>query len=453
MKRSVVLILVLNTVCAFTPIPHEIVYIAGCFLNGTAEVQFEFDAEEMFYVDFQKKEVEYTLPTFLYPDPSQVLAGPSILGGSLENREICLDLIARVTAEEKNPPEEKGTIYSHGLSRCQFSSYDGHDAVYLEQYYFNKPNGNWLYQIHSYLEYTPRHGEKITCMVEHASLKEPTLYDWEPVSDPGMNKIIVGAAGLLLGLVFSVAGLIYFKMKSVVAHEVVIIVGCFENGTTEVQAEFDTEEVLYVDFDKQDMVYTVPPYLMMNPRETFGDIAVYNNARKAKNTCPAVLAYCKAEEKNPPEVTVDPNVRLRSAEAASSRHPAMLICSAYNFYPRHISLTWLRDGEVVTSGVMSTDVLSNGNWLYQIHTYLEYTPKPGEKITCKVEHVSLKEPKLYDWDPLSESQRNKIAVGTAGLVLGLVFLFAGLIYYKKKITTDRVLVPTRKGFAKTAVLL
>lgn len=88
-----------------------------------------------------------------------------------------------------------------------------------------------------------------------------------------------------------------------VAHEVVIIVGCFENGTTEVQAEFDTEEVLYVDFDKQDMVYTVPPYLMMNPRETFGDVAVYNNARKAKNTCPAVVAYCKAEEKNPPEVT------------------------------------------------------------------------------------------------------------------------------------------------------
>lgn len=42
-------------------------------------------------------------------------------------------------------------------------------------------------------------------------------------------------------------------------------------------------------------------------------------------------------------------------------------------------------------------------------------------------------------DPLSESQRNKIAVGTAGLVLGLVFLFAGLIYYKKNTTGERQL--------------
>ncbi|XP_018541680.1 H-2 class II histocompatibility antigen, E-S beta chain isoform X1 [Lates calcarifer] len=195
--------------------------------------------------------------------------------------------------------------------------------------------------------------------------------------------------------------------------------------------------------------------LMMQYNSTLGKFVGYTeNTKKIADNLNKNPAFLKQERKNVAKCTthiplvfdflsksVEPNVRLRSDEAASSRHPAILICSAYNFYPKHISLTWLRDGEVVTSGVMSTDVLSNGNWLYQIHTYLEYTPKPGEKITCKVKHVSLKEPKLYDWDPLSESQRNKIAVGTAGLVLGLVFLFAGLIYYKKN-TTDRVLVPT-----------
>lgn len=34
-------------------------------------------------------------------------------------------------------------------------------------------------------------------------------------------------------------------------------------------------------------------------------------------------------------------------------------------------------------------------------------------------------------DPTPESERNKIAVGTAGLLLGLVFFGAGMIYYKK----------------------
>ena len=36
----------------------------------------------------------------------------------------------------------------------------------------------------------------------------------EPTSDSGMNKIIVGIAGLLLGLVFSVGGLMYYKKKT-----------------------------------------------------------------------------------------------------------------------------------------------------------------------------------------------------------------------------------------------
>lgn len=113
----------------------------------------------------------------------------------------------------------------------------------------------------------------------------------------------------------------------------------------------------------------------------------------------------------------------------------------YDFYPKQIRVTWLRNGKEVTSDVTSTDELPNGNWLYQMHSYLEFTPRPGEKITCMVEHASLMEPKLYDWDPKPESERNKIAVGSAGLLLGLVFFLPGLICYTKKNTTGRVLVP------------
>lgn len=94
---------------------------------------------------------------------------------------------------------------------------------------------------------------------------------------------------------------------------------------------------------------------------------------------------------------VEPYVRLRSVKAASSSHPGVLICGVYDFYPKHIQVTWLRDGKKVPTDVMSTQKLSNGNWLYQMHSYLEYTPRPGEKISCMVQHASLKEPKLYDW--------------------------------------------------------
>ena len=75
----------------------------------------------------------------------------------------------------------------------------------------------------------------------------------------------------------------------------------------------------------------------------------------------------------------------------------MLVCSAYDFYPKQIKVTWLKDGKHWTSDVTSTEELSNLDWTYQLHTYLEYVPKPGERITCMVEHASLARPKLYDW--------------------------------------------------------
>ncbi|XP_071325278.1 H-2 class II histocompatibility antigen, E-S beta chain-like [Trachinotus anak] len=160
--------------------------------------------------------------------------------------------------------------------------------------------------------------------------------------------------------------------------------------------------------------------------------------RKNEETCKTHMPQAVEVLSKP----VEPYVLLRSVKTESSKHPGMLLCSVYNFYPKRINVKWLRDGKMVTSDVTSTDELSNGNWLYQIHSHLEYTPRPGEKITCMVEHASLKEPKLYDWDPLAESQRNKTAVGTAGLVLGLVFLLAGVVYYIKKNATGRVLVPS-----------
>ncbi|XP_038134353.1 boLa class II histocompatibility antigen, DQB*0101 beta chain-like isoform X3 [Cyprinodon tularosa] len=138
---------------------------------------------------------------------------------------------------------------------------------------------------------------------------------------------------------------------------------------------------------------------------------------------------------------VEPYVWLRSVKSEYSQHSHMLICSAFDFYPKQIKLTWLRDGKEDTSDVTCTDELPNGNWLYQLHTYLEFTPKPGEQISCMVEHASLREPKLYNWDPEPDLGWKKIVVGSVGLLLGLIFSITGFICYKKK-STELVLVPT-----------
>lgn len=101
------------------------------------------------------------------------------------------------------------------------------------------------------------------------------------------------------------------------------------------------------------------------------------------------------------DFTTVPTIKLKSVQQFNSRYPAMLVCTAYNFYPKQIRVTWLRNGQEVTSGVSCSEVMSDGNWYYQIHSYLEYIPSTHEEITCMVEHPSLFKPVLRVWGECS----------------------------------------------------
>ncbi|KAM9414378.1 rano class II histocompatibility antigen, A beta chain-like [Pholidichthys leucotaenia] len=84
-------------------------------------------------------------------------------------------------------------------------------------------------------------------------------------------------------------------------------------------------------------------------------------------------------------------------------------------------VNWTRDGQEVTSDVSSAEVIENGDWYFQIHSHLELTPRTD---TCRTDtDLSMPESER------SISDVTKIAGGASGLVLGLVLLLAGLIYY------------------------
>ncbi|XP_033839715.1 H-2 class II histocompatibility antigen, E-S beta chain-like isoform X1 [Periophthalmus magnuspinnatus] len=129
--------------------------------------------------------------------------------------------------------------------------------------------------------------------------------------------------------------------------------------------------------------------------------------------------------------SVEPYAVLNSAPSAGSDR--VLVCSVYGFYPKDVTVSWTNHHQPLTIGVTSTDLMPHADWYYQLHSQLEYSPRSGDQISCVVEHISLKEPLVLDWeDAVSDGDRNKFAIGASGLVLGLVLSLAGFIFYKHK---------------------
>uniref|UniRef100_A0A8C0GKG0 Ig-like domain-containing protein n=1 Tax=Chelonoidis abingdonii TaxID=106734 RepID=A0A8C0GKG0_CHEAB len=140
--------------------------------------------------------------------------------------------------------------------------------------------------------------------------------------------------------------------------------------------------------------------------------------------------------------TVQPKVKVSPMKSESQPHSHLLVCSVTGFYPSGIEIKWLKNGQEQTAGVVSTELLQNGDWTFQILVMLEMSPRRGDVYTCQVEHISLRGPLTVHWEAQSDSARSKMLTGVGGFVLGLIFLAPGLLIYLKNKKGERGHPPT-----------
>ena len=69
----------------------------------------------------------------------------------------------------------------------------------------------------------------------------------------------------------------------------------------------------------------------------------------------------------------------------------LLVCRVTGFYPRPISVAWLRDGQEVPPGpaLNTTAILPNADLTYQLRSVLAVAPRDGHSYACRVRHCSL----------------------------------------------------------------
>ncbi|XP_050643468.1 HLA class II histocompatibility antigen, DQ beta 1 chain [Macaca thibetana thibetana] len=128
---------------------------------------------------------------------------------------------------------------------------------------------------------------------------------------------------------------------------------------------------------------------------------------------------------------VEPTVTISPSRTEALNHHNLLVCSVTDFYPGQIKVRWFRNNQEETVGVVSTPLIRNGDWTFQILVMLEMTPQRGDVYTCHVEHPSLQSPITVEWRVQSESAQSKMLSGIGGFVLGLIFLGLGLIIHHR----------------------
>ncbi|XP_074459164.1 T-cell surface glycoprotein CD1b-3-like isoform X3 [Larus michahellis] len=97
----------------------------------------------------------------------------------------------------------------------------------------------------------------------------------------------------------------------------------------------------------------------------------------------------------------------------------LLVCHVTGFYPRPISVAWLRDGQEVPPGptLNTSAILPNADLTYQLRSVLAVAPRDGHSYACRVRHRSLgTRSLLIPWENHSGAPTTSITIAVLLLV-------------------------------------
>lgn len=207
--------------------------------------------------------------------------------------------------------------------------------------------------------------------------------------------------------------------------------GCdlLEDGSTRgvYQNAYDGRD--YIAFDKDTMTFTAADAaaeITKRKWEAAGTVAEQWK-QYLENTCIEWLrkyvSYGQAvlERKEPP------TVRVSGKEAHGT---LTLYCRAYGFYPRPITVSWLKDEEIRDQETERGSIVPNSDGTYYTWASIEARPEEKDKYRCRVEHASLLKPGVFAWEP--ESNLVTIVLAVAVAILFVVAVVAGFAFWKYK---------------------
>ncbi|MBW04817.1 DLA class II histocompatibility antigen, DR-1 beta chain, partial [Eschrichtius robustus] len=106
----------------------------------------------------------------------------------------------------------------------------------------------------------------------------------------------------------------------------------------------------------------------------------------------------------------EPTVTVYPAKTQPLWHHSLLVCSVNGFYPGHTEVRCFQNGQEEEAGVVSTGLIPNGDWTFQLMVMLEIVPQSGEVYTCHVEHPSWTSPVAVEWSEKLSDLENSLCI-------------------------------------------
>ncbi|XP_028743772.1 H-2 class II histocompatibility antigen, A-K alpha chain [Peromyscus leucopus] len=194
--------------------------------NG--QYTFEFDEDELFYVDSEKKETIWRIPEFGQLTRFDPQGGLQTLATAKYNLDVMIKNSNSTPATNKVPevtvfPKSPVLLGQPNTLICFVdnifppvinitwlrNSKSVTDGVSETSFFFNR---DYSFHKMAYLTFIPSDDDVYDCKVEHWGLEEPVLKHWEPEVPAPMSELtetVVCALGLSVGIVGIVVGTIF----------------------------------------------------------------------------------------------------------------------------------------------------------------------------------------------------------------------------------------------------
>ncbi|ELV11306.1 beta-2-microglobulin [Tupaia chinensis] len=92
-----------------------------------------------------------------------------------------------------------------------------------------------------------------------------------------------------------------------------------------------------------------------------------------------------------------PKIQVYSRHPAEDGKPNYPNCYVSGFHPPQIEIELLKNG-VKMENVEQSDLSFSKDWSFYLLVHSEFTPNGKDQYSCRVKHVTLKNPEVVMWD-------------------------------------------------------